>query len=73
MKKVAIHLSSWPLFITILLCVLKCIGIISISWWWCFCAYWLPIVIVLLSVLLIFITTVIFLLIASIIEILNNR
>lgn len=73
MKNITIHLSGWSLLITVILCALKIAGIISISWWWCFCVYWLPIVIILLSMLLIFITTVIFLLIASIIEILNNR
>ena len=41
--KITLNLSGWPLFITALLCILKLTGIISISWWWCFCLYWLPV------------------------------
>ena len=42
MSKLTINLGSWPIFITILLCILKLTGVISISWWWCFCMFWLP-------------------------------
>jgi hypothetical protein len=40
--KFSINIGGWPLGITILLCILKLINIINISWWWCFCPIWLP-------------------------------
>ena len=42
MSKLTINLGGLPILITILLCVLKLTGVISISWWWCFCMFWLP-------------------------------
>lgn len=44
--KITLNLSGWPLFITALLCILKLTGIISISWWWCFCLFWLPVALI---------------------------
>jgi len=40
--KITLNLGGWPLFITVLLCILKVAGVINISWWWCFCLFWLP-------------------------------
>lgn len=40
--KITLNISGWPLVVTVLLCLLKLIGIINISWWWCFCLFWLP-------------------------------
>lgn len=40
--KISINIGGWPLLITALLCILKLTGVISISWWWCFCLIWLP-------------------------------
>lgn len=41
-NKTTLNLGRWPLLITALLCILKLTEIISISWWWCFCLFWLP-------------------------------
>lgn len=38
----SINVRGLPLLITALLCTLKLTGIISISWWWCFCLIWMP-------------------------------
>lgn len=40
--KITINLGGWPLLITAALCILKLTGVITISWWWCFCLFWLP-------------------------------
>lgn len=40
--KITLNIGGWPLVVTVLLCLLKLIGIINISWWWCFCLFWLP-------------------------------
>lgn len=40
--KVSVNIGGWPLLITALLCILKVTGVINISWWWCFCLFWLP-------------------------------
>ena len=47
MSKLTINLGGWPLLLTVLLCILKLMGTITISWWWCFCLLWLPFAIVL--------------------------
>ena len=62
-------IGGWPLFITALLCILKLIGIISISWWWCFCLFWLPFAIFFGMLGFIFVIIVTFLIISLIIEI----
>ena len=73
MKNITIHLGGWPLLVTIVLCMLKLTGVINISWWWCFCLIWLPFAILLAILGLIVAVAVPFLIIALIIEILNNR
>lgn len=40
--KITISFGSAQLILTALLCILKLTGILSISWWWCFCLIWLP-------------------------------
>jgi len=41
-KKISIDFSDGTVFITFLLCILKLTGVLTISWWWCFCLFWLP-------------------------------
>lgn len=42
-----IEVTRTPILITALLCILKLVGILNISWFWCFCLIWLPFAIVL--------------------------
>lgn len=67
-NKITLNLGGWPLFITMLLCILKIAGIISISWWWCFCLFWLPFAIILVLVLILIALCVLWILISFIIE-----
>lgn len=64
---------SGTIILTALLCILKLIGVLSISWWWCFCLIWLPFAILFGLIGLFVAIAVPFLIIALIIEILNNR
>ena len=73
MSKVSVNIGGWPLLITALLCILKLTGVINISWWWCFCLFWLPFAIVFGIIGLFVVITVPFLIIALLIEILKNR
>jgi hypothetical protein len=41
-KKISIDFSDGVVFIAFLLCILKLAGVLTISWWWCFCLFWLP-------------------------------
>ena len=41
-----IEIGSVFIIITILLCILKVLNIISISWWWCFSPIWIPLALV---------------------------
>lgn len=45
-KLMKITVSGTTIFITALLCILKVIGILNISWLWCFCLIWLPFAII---------------------------
>lgn len=72
-NEVSVNIGGWPLLITALLCVLKLTGVISISWWWCFCLFWLPFAIVFGIIGLFIAIAVPFLIIALLIEILKNR
>jgi hypothetical protein len=58
--KFSINIGGWPLGITILLCILKLINIINISWWWCFCPIWLPFVIGAVLIILIILVAIIY-------------
>ena len=42
MSKVNINFGGGTILLTALLCILKITGILTISWWWCFCLFWLP-------------------------------
>ena len=42
MSNIKINISGGTVLITALLCILKLTGILTISWWWCFCLFWLP-------------------------------
>lgn len=72
-NEVSVNIGGWPLLITALLCILKLTGVISISWWWCFCLFWLPFAIVFGIIGLFIAIAVPFLIIALLIEILKNR
>lgn len=41
-RRITIKFGSTQLILTALLCILKLTGVLSISWWWCFCLIWLP-------------------------------
>lgn len=71
--KISVNIGGWPLLVTALLCILKAAGVISISWWWCFCLFWLPFAILLALLGLVVAIAVPFLIIALLIEILSNR
>lgn len=73
MSKITINLGGWQLALTALLCILKLIGILPISWWWCFCLFWLPFAILFALLGLVVAIAVPFLIIALLIEILSNR
>ena len=72
-KSVNINFGGGTILLTALLCILKITGVITISWWWCFCLIWLPFAILFAILGLIVAVAVPFLIIALIIEILNNR
>lgn len=55
-----ITISSVTIFITVLICILKLIGILNISWFWCFSLVWLPFAILLVLITLISIITAIY-------------
>ena len=64
---------SSAFIITALLCILKAAGILTISWWWCFCLFWLPFAIVFGIIGLFVAIAIPFLIVVLIIEILKNR
>lgn len=71
MSKVSVNIGGWPLLITVLLCVLKLTGVINISWWWCFCLFWLPFAILFALIGLVSIITVILIICALIVELIK--
>lgn len=73
MSKISINYGRGTIILTALLCILKLTGILTISWWWCFCLFWLPFVAIFGIIGLFAIIAVPFLIVALIIEILNNR
>ena len=72
-KNITISFGQWPLIITMLLCLCKVTGVLSISWWWCCCPIWLPFAIIFCIIGLFVVIAVPFLIIALLIEILKNR
>lgn len=71
MSKITINLGGWQLALTALLCILKLIGILPISWWWCFCLFWLPFAILLALLGLVFIIAIIVMLCVLITELIK--
>jgi hypothetical protein len=69
--KVSVSIGGWPLLITVILCILKIINIINISWWWCFCLIWMPFAILFALIGFFIIIFVIVLLCALIIELIK--
>lgn len=41
--KIKINLGGITIILTTLLCILKVVGILKISWLWCFSLFWIPI------------------------------
>lgn len=41
--KIKINLGGTTIILTVLLCILKLIGVLKISWLWCFSLFWIPI------------------------------
>lgn len=68
-----INYGSGTIILTALLCILKLTGVLTISWWWCFCLIWLPFAILFAILGLFIVITIPFLIVALIIEIHNNR
>lgn len=63
--KIKINLGGITIILTTLLCILKVVGILKISWLWCFSLFWIPIA--LLIAILCLVVSVTF--ISSLIEI----
>lgn len=72
-KNININFGRGTILLTALLCILKITGVINISWWWCFCLFWLPFVALFIIIGLFTVIAVPFLIIAVLIEILKNR
>ena len=73
MKNISINFSSGTIILTAFLCILKLTGVLTISWWWCFCLIWLPFAL-LLGLVILFVAIVIpFVLIELLISLLKNR
>ena len=62
----------FSVIITLLLCVLKLTGVISISWWWCFCLVWLPFALIFAVIGICFIVLIATILIGLIIELIET-
>ena len=73
MSKVNINYGGGTIILTALLCTLKLTGVINISWWWCFCLFWLPFALLFAFIAGIVALIVIFLLISWFIELINDR
>ena len=73
MSKVNINYGGGTIILTTLLCTLKLTGVINISWWWCFCLFWLPFALLFAFIAGIVALIVIFLLISWFIELINDR
>lgn len=71
MNNITIQYSSVTILLTGLLCVLKITGVLSISWWWCFCLIWLPFSILFTLIGFVFIITVIVVISALIIDLIK--
>lgn len=71
MSNVKIQCPSIAILLTGLLCILKITGVLSISWWWCFCLIWLPFAILFALIGLVSIITVILIICALIIELIK--
>lgn len=66
-NRISINIGGWPLLITALLCILKLTGVINISWWWCFCLFWLPFVI-LFAIAIVFLMVLFVIIVINIIQ-----
>ena len=72
-KNINIKFGKGTILLTALLCILKLTGVLTISWWWCFCLIWLPFAILFAILGVMVAIAVPFLIVALIIEIHNNR
>ena len=73
MSKVSINYGSGTIIFTALLCLCKVTGVLNISWWWCFCLFWLPFALLFTFIAGIVALVVVFLLISWFIELINDR
>lgn len=71
--KIDIKFGGWSLVLTALLCILKLTGVISISWWWCFCLIWLPFALLLGIIALIVILAFMYALASVILDLLKTK
>lgn len=75
MSKISINYGDGTIILTALLCILKLTEVLSISWWWCFCLFWLPFAILFALIgffIIIFIIVVLCALIIELIKILKE-
>ena len=72
-KNINIKFGKGTILLTALFSILKLTGVLTISWWWCFCLIWLPFAILFAILGIMVAITVPFLIVALIIEIHNNR
>lgn len=64
--------SPWlSVIITLLLCIFKLTGVISISWWWCLCLIWLPVALIFAILSIFFIILIVVIIIGLIVELID--
>lgn len=73
MNNIKIQYPSITILLTALLCILKLTGILSISWWWCFCLIWMPFAIILAILGILVLVVLIYAIIYVITENLNTK
>ena len=59
-KNVNINFGGGTILLTALLCILKITGVLTISWWWCFCPIWIPFAIGAVLIILIILVAIIY-------------
>lgn len=57
--------------VTLLLCILKLTGIISISWWLCLCLIWLPVALIFAIIGIFFVILIAVIIVGLIVELID--
>jgi hypothetical protein len=58
--KININLGGITIILTALLCILKVVGILKMSWLWCFSLFWIPVALFIATLcLVVFITFIV--------------